>query len=116
MADCQAEILTGLDSLKFFFIILSCLILGITLSGALLAYSAKLAMKTKEKMSVNEVANESAGVAELEDVYDKIPEQILVTTETTRKLSRLSSLAKATSKKDKDDAEWMLSMLINKRH
>ena len=116
MADCQAEILTGLDSFEIFLIIMSCLILGFTLSVALLVYSAKLAMKTKEKVAINEVANESSGMAVLEDVYDKIPEEILVTAETTRKLSRLSSLAKATSKKDKDDAEWMLSMLINKRH
>ena len=91
----------------FLFLLFSILIVLVILG----AYSVKKELVKEESNTHSEQYHTSSDESILADVYSKLPNQLIMK-KSSRKISRLSSIAKITKVKDFQDATHMLQQLV----
>ena len=75
------------------------------------AYSVKKELVKEESNTHSEKYHTNSDESTLADVYSKLPNQLIMK-KSSRKISRLSSIARITKVKDSQDATHMLQQLV----
>ena len=107
-------VLPILSSIILLFILSLCALYTVTI---ITAFNVRRRISKEEDSKEQDFKHDpqrdtDVGVRRLSDIYSRLPSKIL-TARSTRKLSRLSSIARARQQRDTQDVTKMLKLLVN---